>query len=273
MKTSPCQCKPWNQQQWENNKRNQEKIARRYYSTCNRGDKVYYHPGKMDLRAHNYTDLRDSSPSPLRNISQRNWYERNANRRLHRKEDYKRNNTLVYPRHTQAFDGRSTCGSDRHRPQPAGHGIGLPYGTKDYNRRPHVAAPSPAKVKRCSPADWIRYPSSSQPVNKQRKTGERHRHHDIGSRPTPAREINHRTTSSSGRPQTATASIFGPQFSAVGNPILPGTTSITPPVGTETVETYKYKNHVNRMKSEESKRVTKALQVDKRMGKIAYSDN
>lgn len=195
------------------------------YSTYNNRGKWYYQHHNMDLRVEEYTQLRESTPSPLRNILQRRWHERASNVKLYNTEDHSTyqhdrqvpHNVPVYSRQPEPF--HLGCGSDKNRLQQVSHDIGLSRTTDGYNGPPPrynkqpqnlCHAPTTARVKRRIPPEWILQPCKGQPVIKQRKTRERHGHHD--------------NTSSRPQPTGATA-----------GPILPGTTAeLTPPAEAET---------------------------------------
>lgn len=96
-----------------------QNMAHRYHPTDKGGEVHHQHRGK-NPRAIGYAKPRESTPSPLRNIQYRRWYERSTMQQ--KKEDFSVNeqNTVVgedapaYPKHLQVFDGMSQ--TERNKP-------------------------------------------------------------------------------------------------------------------------------------------------------------
>ncbi|KAL7376194.1 hypothetical protein ABVT39_003008 [Epinephelus coioides] len=156
-------------------------MKRRYYSDYTMDNNAYnYHD--VDTRRNEYADVRDRTPSPLRNIQQRRSYEVCANRRLyeepeaqdHRmhgrdihtrrnmntgRDNHTEHKMHVYPRHSHVFNGTRV---DVPRSKS-----GQPHLADGYIRGPSTVTRG-TQVKRDIPPQWLNPPDSGRPVNKQR---------------------------------------------------------------------------------------------------------
>ncbi|KAL7370584.1 hypothetical protein ABVT39_004878 [Epinephelus coioides] len=157
-------------------------MERRYYSNYTMDNNAYnYHD--VDTRRNEYADVRDRTPSPLRNIQQRRSYEVCANRRLyeepeaqdHRmygrdihtrrnmntgRDNHTEHKMHVYPRRSHVFNGT--------RVDVPRSNSGQPHLADGYIRGPSTVTCG-TQVKRDIPPRWLNPPDSGRPVNKQRR--------------------------------------------------------------------------------------------------------